>query len=367
VADLAGRLAAAGHSVDVITTTPADASPDAPAGVRVVRLPAARVPRTNVALLPPALVRALDAALVAGAYDVVHCHSSLYSPAALVATWVARRRGVATVFTIHSIMRLAAPVYGLLYRAFRFGRSPIAVTGVSTFVATYATPLAPQRSLAVLPDGTDVAWWSACVAPPTNGDAWGERAPGGELRIVCAMRLTHKKRPDALIRLVAKVRRAAPGRRVRLALAGDGYMRDEIARLVRRLGLEDDVRLLGWRSRADLRALYRDADCFVLPTRREAFGIAALEARAAGLPVVAFRDSGVADFVREGRHGQLCASDADMVACVAGFAIDPSGLAVLAERCRAEPPRLFDWNVVLASHLALYNAQIAETASGPVA
>jgi hypothetical protein len=54
-----------------------------------------------------------------------------------------------------------------------------------------------------------------------------------------------------------------------------------------------------------------------------------------------------------------------MVACVAGFAIDPSGLAVLAERCRTEAPRLFDWDVVLASHLALYRAQIAETARGP--
>ena len=352
----------------MITTTPAGACCDAPPGVRVIRLPARRVPRTNIALLPPALVRALDAALVAGAYDVVHCHSSLYSPAAIVATWVARRRGVATVLTIHSTMRVAAPLFGLLYRAFRYGRSPIAVTGVSTFVATYATPLAPRRALAVLPNGTDVAWWSA---PPDADlddvrDEWGPRAPDGELRIVCAMRLAHKKRPDALVRLVAKVRRAAPRCRVRLALAGDGYLRDDLARLVDRLGLADDVHLLGWRSRAELRALYREADCFVLPTRQEAFGIAALEARSAGLPVVAFRDGGVADFVREGRHGQLCASDADMVACVAGFAIDPSGLAVLAERCRMEPPRLFDWEVVLASHLALYRAQIAATARGAI-
>jgi glycosyltransferase involved in cell wall biosynthesis len=226
---------------------------------------------------------------------------------------------------------------------------------VSTTVTAQAARAVPGRTVTVLPNGSDVRWWADGAGAATDG-VWGPRASGGELRIVCAMRLTPRKRPAALIRLVARVQASQPGRRVRLALAGDGRSRAEIVRLVRRLGLESDVRLLGWTTRAELRALYAQADCFVLPTHAEAFGIAALEARAAGLPVIAFRDTGVADFVREGRHGQLCASDADMTACVAGLAVDPNALAVLAARCRAEPPTTYAWDAVLEQHLTLYRA-----------
>jgi glycosyltransferase involved in cell wall biosynthesis len=172
------------------------------------------------------------------------------------------------------------------------------------------------------------------------------------------MRLTGKKRPEPLVRLVAALRDAlAPaGVRVRLTLAGEGSERPALEALVRRLALDDVVRLPGWRTRAELRTLYHAADVFVLPTREEAFGIAALEARAAGLPVVAWRGTGVADFVRDGVHGLLCASDAEMTDRLAALGREPQQLAALAAHGRADPPAAYDWREVVRRHEAVYAA-----------
>jgi glycosyltransferase involved in cell wall biosynthesis len=75
--------------------------------------------------------------------------------------------------------------------------------------------------------------------------------------------------------------------RLVLAVAGTGSMRTTLERQVRRLGLQDRVRLLGRVSEEDLRMLYAAADLFVLPTvAYEGFGMSTVEALAAGTPVL---------------------------------------------------------------------------------
>src|SRR5690349_21283814 len=97
VADLAARLAAAGHAVDVLTPMPGPET----AGVRRLALPL--LPGAAVTIAPT-LFRALDRAFADGAYDVVHCHASVFSPAAWGAVWAAHRRGVPAVLTFHSVL-----------------------------------------------------------------------------------------------------------------------------------------------------------------------------------------------------------------------------------------------------------------------
>jgi glycosyltransferase involved in cell wall biosynthesis len=379
VADLAARLAAAGHAVDVLTPMPDDApEADTASG-------APRVRRLRVPLLPgaavactPAVGRALDAALAQGRYDVVHCHASVVSPAAWLGVWAAQRQDIPAVLTFHSVLRASARMLRLAHGTLGCARWPLVVTGVSTLVAEQARRAAPGSPVVVLPNGTEVAWW-ARSAPRARGagpgrQAWHAAWPDAdetmrsvrELRLVSAMRLTRKKRPAALVRMAAALRDAAPaGVRVRLALAGDGPLRGSLERAVRRQGLADVVRLLGWRQRAELRALYHGADAFVLPTRDESFGIAALEARSAGLPVIARSSTGVADFVRDGRHGYLCASDEEMTARLVALVTEPARLTALATRSHAAPPMAYDWTSVVAQHLAVYAA--ARDGSMPVA
>ena len=94
---------------------------------------------------------------------------------------------------------------------------------------------------------------------------------------------------------------------VRVVIVGDGpllgLLRDRIAGW----GMQDWVEAPGALDHHQIRALYEQADVFVAPATLESFGIAALEARASGLAVVARAGTGVADFVTDGVEGLLAA------------------------------------------------------------
>ena len=80
--------------------------------------------------------------------------------------------------------------------------------------------------------------------------------------------------------------------------------------------MTDWVRLTGQLDQPAIRAVFDDADLYLSPATLESFGIAALEARCAGLPVIAFAGTGVSDFIEHGRNGLLVGSDAEMVEAI---------------------------------------------------
>jgi glycosyltransferase involved in cell wall biosynthesis len=109
----------------------------------------------------------------------------------------------------------------------------------------------------------------------------------GHVDLLCAAAGVHAERPD-----------------VRLLVAGDGPERQRLEQLVRALGLEDVVLLLGRRDDTD--RLLDVADLFVLPSHFEGTPFAMLEAMAHGLPVVAAAFGGVEEIVDNGRTGVIC-------------------------------------------------------------
>lgn len=106
-------------------------------------------------------------------------------------------------------------------------------------------------------------------------------------------------------------------------LVGDGPARGEVEALMRPLGAR--VKFMGAVEHAALPGLYRSADLYLWPAINEAFGMAFLEAEAAGLPIVAGRTGGVPSVVAEGVSGLLTrAGDAaDFAAAVARLLDDP--------------------------------------------
>jgi glycosyltransferase involved in cell wall biosynthesis len=79
-------------------------------------------------------------------------------------------------------------------------------------------------------------------------------------------------------------------------------------------------------SREQIRDVFAQSDLFVQPSVKEAFGLAALEARTSGLPVLVRSESGSTEFVRQGIEGFVVASDAEMVEILTRLARDPSPL-----------------------------------------
>lgn len=110
-------------------------------------------------------------------------------------------------------------------------------------------------------------------------------------------RLVPQKGVDILLRAFARQEEGV------LALVGDGIDRAAHEALARELGIEKRAFFLGIRQ--DIPALMRSADCFVLASRWEGFGIVLVEAMAAGLPIVATRVDGIQEVVEEGKSGLL--------------------------------------------------------------
>lgn len=94
---------------------------------------------------------------------------------------------------------------------------------------------------------------------------------------------------------------------LRLLIVGDGPRRGELQAMARALGIDRQTEFLGHRE--DVPALLAGADIFVLPSRSEAFPNSAIEAMAAGLPVIACAVGGLRDLIQPGRTGVLVPPD----------------------------------------------------------
>lgn len=345
IRDLALALVARGHDVAIHTTTP---GPDTIEGLDVRRLPVARAPLFGFAV-SPRLPRLLHAQLAAARYDVVHVHMGIVTPAAYAAVVAARRLALPTLVTCHSVLGRTATVLRGIDRVWGL-TSPLTLwSGVSGLVTAELAQALPQAETICLPNGVDLPFWTPAPAPPRDG---------GTVHIVSAIRLAPRKRPLALLRAFRDAKRACPGLRLKLTIAGAGPLESAVRRFIARHGLGADVTLAGLLSRPQLRSLYRDADIFVMPSLREAFGIAALEARCAGLPVVAMAQSGCTDILRgEGESQLLADDDADLARHIVRLATDTDLRRALA--LPSASLARFDWSEVAAAHLACY-ARLSE-------
>lgn len=347
---LARRLRRHGVEAEVATPFP---GPDTVDGIRVHRLRTPLFPRFRTVWTTHAAEPFLRL-LREGDFGLMHCHHSIFNPAATGAVFLAQRMGFPTVVTLHSILRGYAPAFGLLDRFTGWSRWPVTFTAVSGVVAEHLSPLLGGGPVRVLPNGIDPAEW----VPPDP------RPAGDAFRVVTAMRLARRKRPRALIEMLALLRERLPhAMRLRARIVGEGSERAALHRLIAERGLTEEVELCGQLTHERMRDEYARADVFVLPSLEESFGIAALEARAAGLPVVVMRDGGPADFIRHEREGLLADSDADMVAALVRLARDPALRERIALHNRSTPSP-YGWDEVLRLHLDAYAAATAPRAAG---
>jgi glycosyltransferase involved in cell wall biosynthesis len=346
VSDLAARQRALGHDVTIITGTPSVGAADTVDGPSVVRVTDHL--RRPWATHPGALSEGTRV-LRDGNYDVVHVHAGTWTPLAFWAALKASRAGVPTVVTIHSLWAWAHPIFWVLDLVVGFSRHPIRWTAVSAVAAAQVERVVGDGgTVSVLPNGIDPARWAIDPAP---------REPD-EVLLVAVMRLALRKRPKPFLRMLHEARAAIPAEvGVRAVIVGEGPARPRLERFLRRHGMSDWVSLPGRQHREQIRDLYRRADVFVAPADLESFGIAALEARCAGVPVVAKAGNGIAEFVRDGRDGLLVRDDAAMTAALVRLCTQP-----LLRQALAGHAQTVTSPVSWSSTLALTEAAYAEAA-----
>jgi glycosyltransferase involved in cell wall biosynthesis len=133
-----------------------------------------------------------------------------------------------------------------------------------------------------------------------NGIEYPAQQPRAESRIargdkivLFLGRITMQKGPEYFVRAAARVLEVMGG--VKFVVAGTGDMEAAMRGEAARLGIADRVVFTGFLSGRDVDRVFRMADCFVMPSVSEPFGIAPLEAIRSGVPVIISKQSGVAE------------------------------------------------------------------------
>jgi len=130
------------------------------------------------------------------------------------------------------------------------------------------------------------------------------RIPEDSWVIFALGRLIPKKGFDDLLQAIARLPAEIAGRPVVLLLAGDGPEMAALVTLAKELGIDSQLRMLGWQDPPD--RYYALADMFVCPSRHEPLGNVILEAWNHSLPVVSTRSDGALELIEEGVTGLLC-------------------------------------------------------------
>lgn len=164
-------------------------------------------------------------------------------------------------------------------------------------VLTANPNLIPADLIRVVNNGFDVAEFDARPATPM----FTKR--NGEIVIGCAARLTEQKGIPLLLHAAAILKKR--GREFTIALAGSGALELELKAQAQELGLEKQIKFLGFVE--DIKSFYASIDILALPSLFEGFGYVLIEAGRCGKPAVAFDVSSNPEVVRDGETGLLAA------------------------------------------------------------
>ncbi len=364
-AELATGLAARGHRVHLIASAP----PPRARPTERLHVHGGPVPDSRVFAHPPS-GRARAGTIVAGAraarLDVLHVHYAVpHAASAYLAAQVLGAAAPRTVVTLHGtdVTRVGRePSYAAVTR-FVVGAAA-AVTVPSAFLRREAAALlgdAEAARIEVIPNFVDPeAFRPPARRQPERLAALCPDAGAGPV-LFHASNFRDVKRPADLIEVLARLRRRVPAR---LVLVGDGPERAATAARARALGVAGAVGFLG--SRADLAELLPHADAFLLTSESESFGVAALEALCAGVPVFAYRVGGLPEVVPPDGGTLVAPFDVDALAAAIHDALaEPGRRAALGRAARAHAVAHFHRDAILARYEACFR-RVLEGRAGAV-
>lgn len=306
--ELARALAQRGHQIHVISSEPPFRWRDGVAGLSFVKVEVPPYPLFREPQYLLALTNTIARVAEQEELDIVHAH---YAVPHATAAYLARQmlhlspsRTPRTITTLHGTditLVGSDPSYRRVV-AFSIEQSDGVTTVSRSLRADTISALGVKREIDVIPNFLDVGdhhrkpdpALRARLCPPDRYDA----------AVIHISNLRPVKRVDVALDIFRRIRRHV---RARFLVAGDGPVRADVERLAAASGVGDDIVFLG--EHADPIALLSVSDLFLLPSSQESFGLAALEAMACGVPVVASKVGGLPEIIEDGVTGFVRALD----------------------------------------------------------
>lgn len=368
---LSTALAAAGHDVVVLARRPSDTDPsthpssdEISEGVRVVA--AAQDPHEFsfgddmmawTLAMGHSMVRAglslkIDGGQTLWRPDLVHAHDWLVAHPAIA---LAEFYDVPLVSTIHATEagRHSGWVSGPLSRqvhaveSWLVRESDSLITCSASMRDEITDLFGPGLAeTTVIRNGIDAARWPFARREPRTGPP----------ELLFVGRLEYEKGVHDAIAALPRIRRAHPG--TTLTVAGDGTQQDWLTECARKHRVLKATRFVGRLDHDELLAMLHRADAAVLPSHYEPFGLAALEAAAAGTPLVASNVGGLGEAVIDGDTGMSCPPRdvPALAAAVCAVLDDPAAAQQRAVAARDRLSADFDWHTVADETAQVYLA-----------
>lgn len=287
-----------GHQLTIVTAEDSHLHPDK--AIQTYRLLPAVTPPGSLFILR-LLLQTQSVRRVMASCDVVHSTVELYAPLGHI---VAGERP--HIITGHgTYMRYPQFRSGLVSWLYERVYNAATIVTVSDYTGRVAQQIAPHANVQVIHNAIDATLFSDMPRQPTDVPTvvtlGGVKARKGTLELVEAIAVVRESLPDVQCIVMGST-------------TAESNYTTRVKAQIAHLGLEDHVHLLGFVDDTTVRAWYSQAHVFALPSMNvgwkfEGFGLATLEASAAGLPVIGTTDCGAEDAIDDGLTGLLVSQD----------------------------------------------------------
>lgn len=238
----------------------------------------------------------------------IHCHNPMGGVLARIAAFICGKKKIYVIYTAHGFhfYKDASIINWLFffpveYLLAKLTDSLITINREDYLRAKGFRTLKGKEIFQIPGVGVDVSKFADVME---SKDAIREELgiPKDAFYMLSVGELNHNKNHEIIIRAVAEIK----SHNVYYGICGSGYHEQYLRNLAKELGVEDRIRIYGFRK--DIPKMLKGADVFVFPSLREGLGIAAIEAMAAGLPMVTSDCRGTREYMEEGITGRVCYS-----------------------------------------------------------
>jgi len=355
--ELGQELAARGHDIHFISYAPPIRMNLADPRIHFHEVEVASYPLFDHPPYTLALATKMLEVFESESLDLLHVHYAIpHSVSAMLARSMAAPRRLPFITTLHGtdITLVGSNRSYLPITRFSIEQSD-GVTSISRYLLNQTVKdFDIKRPIEVIPNFVNCDLYTRKPDEALRAK-W---APGGEPVVMHLSNFRPVKRVTDAVEIFAQVRAKMPAK---LVLIGDGPERGAAEYLVRKKKLQKDVHFLG--KQDQVYRLLSEADLFLLPSLLESFGLAALEAMACEVPVIATNVGGVPEVIEHGVDGFLV--EPQDVAAAARYAIDVLSRAdrgrELGKLARANAKKKFCANDVIPAYERYYQRVLSES------
>jgi aminotransferase len=230
-----------------------------------------------------------------GQPDIIHAHNFLY--AGLIANYIKIKFNIKYIITEHSSSFVRNKLSDLKIKKINESAiNALSVTAVSSAFQNILEKYTDSK-IDLLPNIVDEFFFKSKFYLKKNNN---------KFIFLNIANLDENKNQEFLIKSLKKL--VNTNQNVVLKIGGDGFLRNELENLVKSLGIKNQVEFLGRINQVQVREEMMNANCFVLPSNYETFGVVLIEALACGLPLIATKCGGPEDIVDDS-NGLLIDTD----------------------------------------------------------